>query len=600
MQYSITYLSDLNGGYNILDTRYTGCGKSFDAKLLMNKRIKEGKYTIFLATSYENLEEIRDNIPEPLRSQTIIYKGKTKCGKCNDSGEISNKYKVIIPKSRCKQCLTDCPYKNQESELEGLLRKEELGSVVLTTPQMLFFILMKMKGLHPLIIGDDVPISDILFPGYHFSIANFDSIKVFLKEKLGKRIKTILDISNTIVSGNFSIDYLESIPNLSKRLKHELEVIEAYINLSEFSEISKCPNFKFFYHLQHYDDKENFNVEFEQNFGEITIYIDNLDLKRNYQFIFLNATPSVKDRLCFESIGKLKEISKISPDNPNFTVIQINDYKNPKETLLNSTALAHAEVFEIDNLVKNTISFLNIDYAFSTNEEIYNRYYGSLKCEFIKFFGSDSRSTNQYSDIIFQIVLGAPIINPSYFRHPIFKNKNQQSVDSSFSKNFENYDIKSQIIQILARIMRKSPNSENLPKLAILFTSIEVTEEIQRNIGANVIKLSLKPTEKEKSKKKIQKIFKKHFGPLVFSKIFQDLDKELLRGSLELEKTAQLLVPKLWPLYSDSTIKRKIRENFPTEVRTIVNQKSSNKTIMINQRQNMVIPHEGVTFGIKI
>ena len=164
---------------NILDTRFTGGGKTTSAQQFISKAVADGQSVIVLMQSYVRLENnYLSCFDADIKQQSLIFKGRTQKGICNYWKELDETYsRGQRPRNDCNICeyTASCVYLKQKAQLDTFVSSDR-GFCILTTELNLNHILSRCENRNPVIIIDDISLSSVVSPEITISQKRLSSL----------------------------------------------------------------------------------------------------------------------------------------------------------------------------------------------------------------------------------------------------------------------------------------------------------------------------------------------------------------------------------------------------------------------------------------
>jgi hypothetical protein len=320
---------------------------------------------------------------------------------------------------------------------------------------------------------------------------------------------------------------------------------------------------------------------------DIKIFIDYSSIFKGYRFFYLDATPSLKDIYCIDRLGDCERITANAELNDNYYILQIGDSANSKQSLETSIRfIKHYE--EITNVFNNDLDFIAqplLLFTFESVNRIWKDRFQNVKYDFINYFGSNTRGTNDFNDYPLSMILGNPYLPPEYFRHPAF-DKYWKKKGKFPDRSITDQEAKVNLLQMMGRTLRYNPSDPNQKKMVILFSDIDLTDDCLKQNGGRVKRYFITARgEKEKLINGIKKGCQVSLEDKILNKMKLIVDNKLSEEDVYLDQISKELAQHI-SLFKDSTIKTKLENLYITEKVLVHDRnKSGYKMKIVKRRQ---------------
>ncbi|WP_440950289.1 hypothetical protein [Methanosphaerula subterraneus] len=498
---NLSIYSNYPSNVNILDERNPGAGKTTDALQFSKEKIAAEECVIFIMSDYANLSRVElrlDNI------QSLIFKGKTQKDTCARWEVYKSLYRYIRPPHECDECnsLSSCNYQNQFKRVNEL-KKSGKGFVIFTVKENLLSVLSLVSGLNPTIIIDDVPLSTVVFPSQPFPKNSLRRASKFVQQKLFFVLDSVI---NLLMEEKYE-DAIQFVKEHPEEYKAELKEIKnlAYLDYLDISKRKKIPNLIFLESLINcigIYDLDRYNQE---SFKIVSSFVAKL---QKYRILYLNATPDEKDRQTMLKLGKFETIEGKADDNSHYLILQVTDSKYTKQTLQESQRII-METNQICDIIQDSVRLINNEIVFMTHENVYNTridgktisHLNLVKHVFVKFYGSDSKATNDFRSHQICIIAGTPYYPPEYFLCPSLSDINDLSdPDAAYpvSREISEDAARGLLIQMIGRICRENEENPDCLKVVIVFSRLHLSDtKFLPEIGARIERYKLSSNNPE-------------------------------------------------------------------------------------------------------
>jgi hypothetical protein len=572
---------------NILDSRHTGAGKTTSAIEYISSTVKRGESVIVLMQAYERLENnyFKQFIPT-LQGRALIFKGKTQEGMCKHSSRYSRIWRYSRPTNECSECdaRETCLYQDQIRRLQKLVHDRE-GFVILTTDRLLHFILKNCSPFQPTIIVDDIHLSTIITPEFIIKHKGLEDIQQFFKYQ-GKDESSLNSLLDELLEDNLTeTEIREYILSHTRELTEESTSLKSSLSNIE-NPSTAIPDFKSLFSI--IDASRNVeSIHFFRINEDIKIFIDYSSIFKGYRFFYLDATPSLKDIYCIDRLGDCERITANAELNDNYYILQIGDSANSKQSLETSIRfIKHYE--EITNVFNNDLDFIAqplLLFTFESVNRIWKDRFQNVKYDFINYFGSNTRGTNDFNDYPLSMILGNPYLPPEYFRHPAF-DKYWKKKGKFPDRSITDQEAKVNLLQMMGRTLRYNPSDPNQKKMVILFSDIDLTDDCLKQNGGRVKRYFITARgEKEKLINGIKKGCQVSLEDKILNKMKLIVDNKLSEEDVYLDQISKELAQHI-SLFKDSTIKTKLENLYITEKVLVHDRnKSGYKMKIVKRRQ---------------
>ena len=572
---------------NILDSRHTGAGKTTSAIEYVSSEVERGRSVIVLMQSYERLENnyFRQFTPD-LQNRALIFKGKTQAGMCKHSSRYSRIWRYSRPTNECGECdaKDSCLYQDQIRRLQELIHDRQ-GFVILTTDRLLHFILKNCNPFQPTIIVDDIHLSTIITPEFIIKHKGLEDIQQFFKYQ-GKDESSLNSLLDELLEDNLTeTEIREYILSHTRELTEESTSLKLSLSNIENSSMA-IPDFKSLFSI--IDASRNVeSIHFFRINEDIKIFIDYSSIFKGYRFFYLDATPSLKDIYCIDRLGDCERITANAELNDNYYILQIGDSANSKQSLETSIRfIKHYE--EITNVFNNDLDFIAqplLLFTFESVNRIWKDRFQNVKYDFINYFGSNTRGTNDFNDYPLSMILGNPYLPPEYFRHPAF-DKYWKKKGKFPDRSITDQEAKVNLLQMMGRTLRYNPSDPNQKKMVILFSDIDLTDDCLKQNGGRVKRYFITARgEKEKLINGIKKGCQVSLEDKILNKMKLIVDNKLSEEDVYLDQISKELAQHI-SLFKDSTIKTKLENLYITEKVLVHDRnKSGYKMKIVKRRQ---------------
>lgn len=558
----MTKKKDLSIENNIFDTRPVGFGKTESAIEYIEKEVAQGKIVIFLMGSYDNLEEVKNKLSKKSKERTIIFEGRTRPGMCKDSEQLSLLYQKTRPSRNCRTCeeRNRCRYERQNESIDIFLKEIDTekqttitgtidtGFAVFTTPNITWTLLDKLEKRNITTIIDDIAIANLVMPESPVPLEQIRLVNHYLENKPD------LPLQKSIIEALFAQDLnvKKTIKESKTKIYDELKVLSRYIETdikSGIKDFETLPNINFLYDIIDFEEiifKENVLLIFSSKVQDLTRG------NRN-RIYYINATPDIKNIVAMDLLGKYQEKSGSAQRNEKHIILQIVDSKNSKGTLKDRGARVYKDLEKIQRWIEPSFRFIDKKIVFMSNNDAYESIVEpktTIPHDFVKFYGKESKSTNNYRNAPLCIIAGTPILPPNYFESPLLNqyHKNEFKLQEEREKNegskykrpiYQVYDnvIQSStlayITQMCGRNLRQGENPNT--KIVVLFSDAELSEldYLEKN-GARIEKFALhnkKKIENDNGEhefyKRFNALLREAIGSLILTRISEIIDQRL-------------------------------------------------------------------------
>lgn len=532
---------------NIFDTRFTGCGKTSSALEYIADVVKEKRPVIVLMQSYERLENnfhpqlVEVNIP------VLMYKGKTQEGLCTHSKKYNKLWRGgTPPKNECNGCPDSdkCGYQKQIHDLTELSKSNE-GFCVLTTEKNFHKVYSEIKDQNPVLIIDDISLSSVIMPESEITTYDLDSLVRHLS-KQGTRAQNLHELALMLkdYTKDNEIEIINFINRNEGHLRRELKQF-----LTDNTGTSDLPSHKGLAFLSRLilAVKTNGSLHFYSDFNKLKIVSDESSKFNSIRTCYLNATPSIKDEYCIKQLGSYHHLAATVHDSKKYIVFQITDSATTKQAIMSSARMRN-DVQEITKIIKPTLSSTGQKLLIFGHEDVLKEWgkdnvFSGLETASEVYFGSNTRGTNDYKDYPISLILGTPNYPPEYFLHPAFEPfwKTKQEIEKERKENphgFLSYvprkisdlEARTNLLQMIGRNLRDSPDNSDAVKIVIVFTSIDIRKQCKEQNGSTVIPTLIRPDiQVKKGKRKGETPFFDNF-----KKVSQKALKPQIKKFIEL------------------------------------------------------------------
>ncbi|OPX65518.1 MAG: hypothetical protein A4E34_00474 [Methanoregula sp. PtaU1.Bin006] len=563
--------------------------------------------------SYERLENnyhpqlVEANVP------TLIFKGKTQEGLCIHS----RKYKKLWndktpPKNECDKCpeSENCQYQKQLSDLSDFSKSKE-GFCVLSTEKNFNKVYSEIKDLNPVLIIDDISLCSVVMPESEITSYDLDSLILHL-QKQGTRAQKLHELALMLkdYTKDNEIEIITFITLNDGQLKRELQQF-----LTDNTGTSVLPSHKGLAFLSRLILAVNTNgsLHFYSDFNRLKIVSDESSKFKPIRVCYLNATPGIKDEYCIKQLGDYKTLKATVEESKKYVVFQIMDSATTKDTVKKSRRM-QGDVKEITKVIKPTLSATEQKLLVFGHSDVLKEWgkqsvFSGVETASEIYFGSNTRGTNDYRDYPISLLLGTPYYPQEYFLHPAFephwktkaqikkeREKNPNGFLSYVPRKIADHEAKINLVQMIGRNLRDSPDFPNAVKIVIVFTSIDIAKECKEQNGSTVIKTNIRPEipivqGKKKGKTPFFDAYRRAsqaaLKPLIKRFIEDNIDK-LIKDNPDEPLPLQVIATDLHErikIYDVEGIKKFIKEIYKTESRYVENNgKQVNTAFVIGKK----------------
>lgn len=599
---------------NIFDTRFTGSGKTTSALQYIEDVGKENRPVIVLMQSYERLENNYHRPLDEAKVRTVTFKGKTQEDMCIHSGEYKKLWKEKTPpKSECDKCVESkkCRYQKQLSDLTEL-SKSKKGFCVLTTEKNFNKVYGSIKDCNPVLIIDDISLSSVVMPESEITSYDLDSLIQHL-QKQGTRAHNLHELALMLkdYTKENEIEIINFIILNDGHLHRELQQF-----LTDKTGTSDLPSHKGLAFLSRLIRavKTNGSLHFYSDFNRLKIVSDESSKFKSIRVCYLNATPSIKDEYCIEQLGDYKPLKATVKESKKYVVFQILDSATTKDNVKKSIRM-QGDVKEITKVIKPTLSATEQKLLIFGHDDVLKEWgkqnvFSGVETASEIYFGSNTRGTNDYKDYPISLILGTPYYPQEYFLHPAFephwktkaqiekeREENPNGFLSYVPRNISNQEARTNLLQMIGRNLRDSPNNPGAVKIVIVFTSIDIKKECKEQNGSTVIPTLIRSDIQVKRGKKkgetpffdkFKAVSQKALKPQIMKFIEKHIDnliKENLGEPVPLHVVAIELQDRI-QIYDVGGIKSLINKIYDTESRPVENKgKMVNTAFIIKKKQ---------------
>lgn len=538
---------------NIFDTRFTGGGKTLSALQYICELVGENRPVIVLMQSYQRLE---DNYYRHLdKTRSIVFKGKTQDGMCIHS-EIYKKMRSEgkTPKDECEKCPDSetCAYQKQLKQLADFKQSEE-GFCILTTEKNLNnkAISEVMALLNPVLIIDDISLSTVVMPELEVTSYKLKSLVDHLRAH-GVKAQHLHDLSLLLrdFSDENETKIISYISGNEDQLKRELVLFQ-----TDHEGKEKLPSHCALPFLSNliYAVKKSDLLHFYSEYDKLKVVADESSKFTSLRVCYLNATPSLKDEYCMDILGNFKRLTAKVEETKRYAVFQIVDSANTRQAILDPKKVK-TDFIALTKVLKDSMKFIDQKLLLFAHKATFGKWatlgiLSGLDYSPEIYFGSGTRGTNVYKDYPISFIIGTPYYPPEYFLHPAFKPywKTKEEIESEKQGKpqgviyYVNHDIsdqeaKTNLIQMIGRNLRDSPNYPDAVKVVVVFSDIDIVDECKEQNGGRVNRWYIRPEMpviqgKKKGKAPIYSRFKlacqAALKPQLKKKIGEHVDKML-------------------------------------------------------------------------
>ena len=583
---------------NILDTRFTGGGKTTSALQFISKAVAEGQPVIVLMQSYVRLENnYLSRFDDDLQSQSLIFKGRTQKDICRYWKELNETYvQGQRPRNECSICDHEqtCGYQKQKAKLEAFVSSND-GFCILTTEHNLNHILSRCESRNPVIIIDDISLSSVINPEINISQKRLSSLFSEMKNPIIQDFIAQLRDYEKGKERDILVSASLALQELSKGLdQYKVSVIDQGTGF-------KSPSLDVIYTLVDWIKKEH-SLHFYSEYNTLKIVAETQRRFERYRIFYLNATPSMKDNYSMKRLGNFRQIHAEVQESKNFFIFQILDSANARQSVLGSTKLP--EVFlNLTSIFKKDMEFIDQKLLIFSFQVLLNKWVndGTLSGSgYVSeiYFGSNTRGTNDYKSFPISVIVGTPYYPPEYFLHPAFESewRAQEDIERDRVENpgsplyyvdrkISDREAKTNLLQMIGRTLRDNPLDLDQTKIVVVFSDIKITEDCRKQNGGRVILSGigaqrtltlLENNLKVASRKALRK--------QIFQKISDDIDSRLPSESVKLDEISDTYSQRV-SLFAKSTIKNKLAKIYETEIIVIDHEGRKIETKVITKKK---------------
>lgn len=591
---------------NIFDTRFTGCGKTTSAIEYISEVVGAKRPVIVLMQSYERLENnYHAQFDESLQARTVIFKGRSQPEMCTHSIEYQKLWKDRkTPKNECEKCPDSkkCKFQNQLKELTKFKESKE-GFILLTTEKNLNKILSEINDPNPVLIIDDISLSSVVMPESEITSYDLQSLVRHL-HKQGSKARYLHDLA-LILTDFTEGKESEIISYITVNYGQLLRELQQFLtDHSGNADLPGHPALSFIY-LLIIAVKSRGKLHFYSEYNKLKVVADDSSKYNSIRICYLNATPSVRDEYCIRQLGDYKHLTAKVDDTKRYFIFQIVDSATTKQAILDPKKIKK-DFLATTDVIKNALRFIAQPLLLFAHREVFQKWVttgilSGLDYSPEIYFGSGTRGTNDYKNYPISFVLGTPYYPPEYFLHPAFEQhwKSKEEIAKEREKNpkgflcYVNRDISDQeakinILQMIGRNLRDSPNNPDAVKVVVVFSDIDIVDDCKKQNGGTVIKWNIRremPVFRGKKGdapkyKKYRKACQAGLKSQIVRRIEEHIDK-MLNENPDESYSVQVVASELQDqikIYDTEWIKQQINKLYDTENKTI---KKNGKSVPI-------------------
>ena len=544
--------------------------------------------------SYERLQNnYYSQFAPSLQARTLLFKGKTQKGLCTHSSQYQKLWEEgKTPKNECETCpdVSKCAYQKQIQSIEEF-KESKQGFCILTTDKNLNNILSRTKGLDPVIIIDDISLASIITPETEITRYKLEALYHHL-QKHASRAKCLCELISLLTDDNDEIEATISIflEKHNDQLFGELSKFQ--VGASGGSELPSHPSMNFVANLLYWN-KNGHTIHFYSEYKKLKIVADATAEYQPKKIIYLNATPSFKDKYCIARLGNCKRLEGKVEIQKRYYIFQIIDSATTKQAILTSSRMK-ADFQVLTNIIKPPLGFTGQKLLLFGHDEVLDNWgkegiFSGLETSFEIYFGSGTRGTNDYKDYPIAFLIGTPYYPPEYFLHPAFephwkseeerakeREKNPGAPLYYVPRNISDQEAQINLLQMIGRNLRESEENPDAVKIVVVFTSVDITEACKKQNGGNVFKINIRseiPIIRGEKKGKtpnidaLKRACQAALRPQILKKIEKHVDLTISKNDnspIQLQPTATGLHKQI-EIYDIEGIKKLIKERYKTQ-----------------------------------
>ena len=609
-QYSTSEYLTISDLENILDQRHIGYGKTTEGLELLNHNVRHGSVSIVVMRSYDNLREMYDRLSPDTRVRSVLFQGRPQPGMCNHTEALANLKDIIPSFISCAGCGDfSCGYQRQKQIITDLKknRNDKNGLVIFTVSQNLHYLIWEFFRSERLtIIIDDIPLSDILWPGIQTTKGEIEKAIDFLTDMNPVHVSLLVNLSEMLITESPKTT-LQFAKENEQGIK--LQIKELGHSIYEYCGMFGTQGVPSFHYLSKILQASDIRINDPIKPSNIIIYNSQVERIRQSRIIYINGTPTASDRKMMDLLGLYQPLKKEAPINDNFIILQFRKAKYTHQSLIDSPVLPPL-LEKLVGRVKHALEFIDTPLLFMTDCKAYEEKYQDILTplipnhEFVPFFSRNANSTNQYRNCPISIIVGTPIkppeahLDPSYDSVRIDDDELHEMIRSSKEKKSKSGhsdavypvsseiiedDTRGQVIQMTGRTHRHGDKND-APKLVVVLNKVDLCDESGyiAHTGARVYTVD-DGTECVKS---FNKMVKPVLEPRVMDRVYRELDHQLQSGNRPgLIHTSETYSQKVAGIVSKRTIERLLRERYSLE--DALTQQGRNKIIITGIKPKM-------------
>lgn len=575
---------------NILDQRHIGFGKTTEGLQLIDHNVRHGKVSIVVMRSYDNLREMYGRLSPDTRARSVLFQGRPQPGMCNFTDEIET-FKNIIPSLiSCGSCGENyCGYQAQKQRIRDLKADSttDQGLVIFTVRDNLHTVIWEFfRSKWLTIIVDDIPLSDILWPGYQTTKEEIEKAIEFFVDMNPVYVSLLVKVSEMLIteSPKTTLQFIKE-----NEIEIQYQIKELGRSIHDYYEMFGTQGVPSFNYLSHLMRASNIRINDPIKPSIIIIYNSQVERIKGCRTIYINGTPTANDRKMMDRLGPYQPLTEQAPNNDNFIVLQYRKAKYTQQSLKDSPVLPPL-LEKLVGRVKHALEFIDTPLLFMTDGKAYEKKYREILTdrlsnhEFVPFFSRNANSTNQYRNAPILILFGTPTkppeayIGPSYDSVRIDTDQLSEAIRASKEKKAKTGrpdavypvppeivtdDIRGQVIQMTGRTHRKGDRTD-APKLVVLLNMVDTCDESGyiAHTGARVYTVD-NETEFVKLYGKMAKLV---LEPRIMDRVYQEIDHQLQSGIRPgLIDTSATYSQKVAGIVSKRTIEKLLRERYSLE-----------------------------------
>jgi len=243
--------------------------------------------------------------------------------------------------------------------------------------------------------------------------------------------------------------------------------------------------------------------------------------------------------------------------------------------------------------IDRAVKFVDVKIPLFMHETVYETWNNNGKIDFketnhdfVNYFGSRTKSTNEFIDCPISLIVGTPYLPPLAFMERAYrshwKSNEEIETESESKKNRSTYPVprsvsdrcaKGEVVQMTSR----TPCGPDSPKVIVLLTDLDIQDDCQKQNGATIKKYKIR-------NKTDKAIFFDDFIKFIRNALRPHIIRKILNGGYEGKKIVDVcreFSHETDDLFSESQIRRIIEDNFKIETRFIEKSGKKIKTAYI-------------------